>query len=58
MLDIVEAVDGPIRGQSPLSEEEGDNPLNRKLEAICKQGAEQIRRQFEKIPLSELADKQ
>src|SRR5207245_1632643 len=37
MLEIVEAVDGPIRGHSPLSEEESDSPLNRKLEAICKQ---------------------
>jgi Rrf2 family protein len=57
MLAIVEAVDGPIRGQSPLSEAEGDSPLDRKLEAICKQAAEQIRRQLEKIPLSELATK-
>src|SRR2546425_8590995 len=39
MLEIVEAVDGPIRGQSPLSEEESDSALNRKLEAICKQSA-------------------
>ena len=57
MLEIVEAVDGPIRGHSPLSEEESNSPLNRKLEAICKQGAEQIRRQLEKIQLSELAGK-
>jgi Rrf2 family protein len=57
MLEIVEAVDGPIRGQAPLSEEEGDSPLDRKLEAICKQAGEQIRRLLEKIPLSELATK-
>ncbi len=54
MLEIVEAVDGPIRGQSPLSEEESDSSLNRKLEAICKQGAAQIRRQLEKIRLADL----
>ncbi len=57
MLEIVEAVDGPIRGQSPLSEEESDSTLNRKLENICKQGADQIRRQLEKIHLSDLAGK-
>ena len=55
MLEIVEAVDGPIRGQAPLSQEERDSALNRKLEAICKQGAEQVRKQFEKVHLSERA---
>jgi Rrf2 family protein len=55
MLEIVEAVDGPIRGQAPLSQEESESALNRKLEAICKQGAEQVRKQFEKVRLSELA---
>src|SRR5712692_9983269 len=54
MLEIVEAVDGPIRGQSPLSEVESDSPLNRKLEAICQQGAEEIRLQLEKIRLADL----
>ena len=57
MLEIVEAVDGPIRGQSPLSEEESDSALNRKLENICKQGADQIRRHLEKIHLSDLVGK-
>src|ERR1700746_2542445 len=37
MLEIVEAVDGPIRGQAPLSQNEGDGHLDRKLEAICNQ---------------------
>src|SRR5260370_21887599 len=57
LLEVIEAVDGPIRGQSPLSEDQNDSALNRKLEAICKQGADQIRRQLEKINLSELAGK-
>ena len=57
MLEVVEAVDGPIRGQSPLSQEEGDSPLNRKLEAICKRSADQIRRQLEKVHISDLAAK-
>ncbi len=57
LLEVIEAVDGPIRGQSPLSEDENDNALNRKLELICKQSADQIRRQLEKIHLSELAGK-
>jgi Rrf2 family protein len=55
MLEVVEAVDGPVRGQAPLSEEESDSALNRKLTAICKEGAELIRRQLGKIRLSDLA---
>ena len=57
MLEVIEAVDGPIRGQSPLSEDARDNALNRKLETICKQGAEQIRSHLEKIHLSDLTGK-
>src|SRR5947209_13535304 len=37
LLDVLEAVDGPIRGQAPLIEE-SNGPLNTKLEAVCKQG--------------------
>ena len=39
MLEILEAVDGPIRGQAPFTEE-GNGPLNNKLETICKQTAD------------------
>src|SRR3954451_11647391 len=42
LLEILEAVDGPIRGQAPLSEED-DGLLNRKLKAICQQSADQTR---------------
>src|SRR6266545_2659334 len=48
LLEVIESVDGPIRGQSPLSEEESDNALNRKLEAICKQSADLVRKHLEK----------
>ena len=57
LLEIVEAVDGPLQGHSPLSDSETGNPLNRKLEAICKQGAGLVRRQFEKVRLSDLSAK-
>jgi Rrf2 family protein len=55
MLEVVEAVDGPLRGHAPLSQEESDSPLNRKLEAICRQCAEQTRRQLERVKLVDLA---
>ena len=54
LLEIVEAVDGPLQAHAPLSESEGSNPLNRKLEAICKQGTDLERRQLERVRLSDL----
>ena len=53
MLDILEAVDGPIRGQAPFSEE-SNGPLNHKLENICKQSADVVRKQLEKVRVSDL----
>ena len=53
MLEILEAVDGPIRGQAPFSEE-NSSPLNSKLESICKTSADSVRKQLEKIKISEL----
>ena len=53
LLDVLEAVDGPIRGQAPLPEKD-NGPLNHKLEAVCKQVAGQVRERFEKVRLSEL----
>jgi Rrf2 family protein len=57
MLEIVEAVDGPIRGLAPLSHDETDGPLNHKLEQICKQTAEAIKKQLEKVRISDLISK-
>jgi Rrf2 family protein len=57
LLEIVEAIDGPVRGHSPLSEDGGDSALNRKLAAICNQGAEHTRKRFEKVRVSDLANK-
>jgi Rrf2 family protein len=54
LLEVVEAVDGPLTGHMPLSDEESNNAVNRKLEAICKQGAELVRKQFERVHISDL----
>ena len=48
MLDVLEAVDGPIRGQAPLPEKD-NGPLNNKLEAVCNQIADQVREHFAKV---------
>lgn len=54
MLEILEAVDGPIRGNAPLSNEDSDGPLNHKLEVICKQNADATKKQLEKVRISDL----
>ena len=53
-LEILEAVDGPIRGHSPISHQDPRNFLNRKLEQICIDSAEQVRKSLSKIKLSDL----
>src|SRR5437660_12164182 len=54
MLEIIEAVDGPIRGVAPLSENAGDGHLDRKLATICNQTAEHLRKHLQKVRISEL----
>jgi Rrf2 family protein len=55
MLDVIEAVDGPIRGHAPLSEGDSDIQLDRKLEQICSRTAELLRKQLQKVRISELS---
>jgi Rrf2 family protein len=57
MLEVLEAVDGPIRGQAPFSREDPHSPLNRKLDHICNLAADQARKQLGKVKVSELASK-
>jgi Rrf2 family protein len=57
MLEVLEAVDGPIRGQAPFSRNDPHSPLNRKLDAICDQAADQARKQLGKVKISELAQR-
>ena len=54
LLEVIEAVDGPIRGVAPLSGESQD-VLDNRLEAICNQAADQMRRHLGKVRLSELS---
>lgn len=55
-LDVVEAVEGPIRGSAPLS---GDpsrkaDGTDRRLEEVCNQSAELLRKHLGKVSLSSL----
>jgi Rrf2 family protein len=57
LLEVLEAVDGPIRGQASFSRDEANGSLNKRLDHICTQAAEGVRKQFSKVRLSELASK-
>jgi Rrf2 family protein len=57
MLEVVEAVDGPIRGGAPVNPREPDTSLFRRLDQVCTQIAEQARKQLGRVRVSELASK-
>ena len=57
LLAILEAVDGPIRGLAPLGQDGTEMRLNNKLDAICRQSADQVRKQLDKVRISDLAAK-
>ncbi|HEV2947704.1 MAG TPA: Rrf2 family transcriptional regulator [Gemmataceae bacterium] len=54
LLEILEAVDGPIRGQPTFSREEGKGSLNKRLHRIFSQAAEQVRKQLQRVRISDL----
>ena len=57
LLEILEAVDGPIRGAGSFSREETDGALNKRLDNICCQVAEAMRKHLGKVKLTELVTK-
>ena len=57
MLEVIEAVDGPIRGLAPMAHDAPEHPMNKRLDQICNIAADQTRKQLGKIKLSELAVK-
>jgi Rrf2 family protein len=56
LLEIIEAVDGPIQSQG-VFEEGSRSTLGKKLQAVCDQVNEEARRQLGKVRLSDLAGK-
>src|SRR5262245_16436328 len=57
MLEVLEAVDGPIRGMAPQNHGEPNGPPHSKLENSCKQTAEQTRKHLDKVKVSDLVGK-
>lgn len=67
LLEVVEAVEGTIRGEAPPPEPEdrkrypnykpaNNEPLYNKLEGICKSAAEHLRKTIKKVKLSDLIE--
>jgi Rrf2 family protein len=55
LLEVVEAVEGPIRGNAPLAQEEGHKGgFDGKLEVVCDEAAALLRKQLGKVKLSDL----
>ena len=55
LLEVVEAVDGPIRGGAPLRPAGPDAGLLRRLDQVCGQLAEQVRKGLSRVTLADLA---
>jgi Rrf2 family protein len=58
VLEVLEAVDGPIRGYAPTGAEDDHGPLQRKLDQMCAQSADLVRKQLGKIRVAELATRE
>ncbi len=57
MLEILEAVDGPIRGQATFFRDGSNGTLNKRLDQICNKAADQVRKQLHKVRISHLTAK-
>jgi Rrf2 family protein len=56
LLEIVEAVDGPIRGEAPpVGQGEAAAALDRRLQQVCDEAAALVRGRLAKVTLAELA---
>jgi Rrf2 family protein len=56
LLEVVEAVDGTLRGEAALAGESQD-PLDERLQKICEEVAGLVRRRLGRVRLSDLAGK-
>jgi Rrf2 family protein len=57
MLEVLEAVDGPIQGLAPSVEEANSTSkeLNRKLDNICCETADTVKKQLSRVKMADLA---
>jgi Rrf2 family protein len=56
MLEIIEAIEGPIRGMASFHSQAGSNGLQKKLDSVFAAAAEHTRKQLGQVRLSHLID--
>jgi Rrf2 family protein len=54
LLQVVEAVDGPIRGELTYQQGQKPSELDRRLQTVCNEVADRYRSQLQKVRLTEL----
>lgn len=57
VLDVIEAVDGPIRAQGSVTDSGNSNAINTRLEKIAKDAAEVVKASYRKVSLADVAGK-
>jgi Rrf2 family protein len=57
LLEIIEAVDGPVRGQASFASDSTDAGLNKRLDKVCEQAADTLRHELGKVRLADLVGK-
>jgi Rrf2 family protein len=57
LLEVVEAIDGLVRGDAPAVERAGDGKFDRRLQAVCDGVAEVVRKHLRRVSVAELAGK-
>jgi Rrf2 family protein len=58
LLEVVEAVDGPVRGETPRWAAAAGGKLNTRLQRVCEAGAEEVRGRLRKVSLASLAGRE
>jgi Rrf2 family protein len=54
LLEVVEAVDGPIHGDAPAVGKDGAAALDRKLQGVCDAAATIVRERLAKVTLADM----
>jgi Rrf2 family protein len=57
LLEVMEAVEGPMYGESAITPDGMDGRINKNLDTVCTKITDEIRRQLQKIRISDLVGK-
>jgi Rrf2 family protein len=55
LLEVVRAVEGPVRGEAPRTGGRGHARLDARLQAVCEGAAELVRRRLRRVTVADLA---